>query len=491
MPLIADAFSSAVRPVLRGRFGAVAAAHPLAVAAGQEMLTSGGSAADAVIAAQAVLCVVMPDACGLGGDMLALVHVPGATVQAINGTGRAPMRLGKVSDDGANSITVPGIVDAWCTLSRHYGTVSLARALEPAIRLAHAGSRVSELLSATLAKHRERLGRGGAASWALFGTRAGDRVRQPELAALLERVAADGRAAFYQGAAARHIAHAIGALGGVLDEEDLTAHETVLAAPVETPWDELTLWTQPPMAQGILLNLSVQALGRLGLLTAALADHVAIELTNAAFAYRDEVGAGAALLAQELTIDRERASNRGGPRAYLHTAGVACADAQGMVISSLVSVFDDFGSCVFVPELGITMNNRAGGFTAGANAAAPGKRPVHTLAPAMLGTPQGVLALATPGADGQVQTLLQVLMGLHGGMDLANAIARPRWRSENGALLIEQRHAGIDGLCARGHRVTPCADGDVRFGAVVSAGFIDAEPIAAADWRRETSAGVV
>jgi gamma-glutamyltranspeptidase/glutathione hydrolase len=76
-------------------------------------------------------------------------------------------------------------------------------------------------------------------------------------------------------------------------------------------------------------------------------------------------------------------------------------------------------------------------------------------------------------------------------MDLATAITRPRWRSENGALLIEQRHAGIEPLRALGHRITPCADGDVRFGAVVSAGYLDAEPIAAADWRRETAAGVV
>jgi gamma-glutamyltranspeptidase/glutathione hydrolase len=492
MSLIGESSSSAVRPVLRGRFGAVSAAHPLAVAAGQEMLTGGGSAADAAIAAQAVLCVLMPNACGLGGDMLALVHAPGSALQAINGTGCAPLRLGQVADDGANSITVPGIVDAWCVLSRQYGNVPLARALEPAVRLARAGTRVSDSLAVTLAKHRERLSRGCAARWVLFDARPGALIPQPELGALLERVGAEGRAAFYQGHAARHVAEAIRVLGGTLGEEDLAAHETVLAAPVGTLWNELTLSTQPPMAQGILLNMSVQALGRLGPLAAPLADHAAVELTNAAFAYRDSVGAGAALLAHELQIDLERASNRGGPRAYLHTAGVACADARGMVISSLVSVFDDFGSCVFVPGLGITLNNRAGGFTAGANAAAAGKRPVHTLAPAMLSTPQGVLALATPGADGQVQTLLQVVMALHGdGLDLATAIARPRWRSEDGALLIEQRHAGIEPLRALGHRITRCADGDVRFGAVVSAGYIDAEPIAAADWRRETAAGVV
>jgi gamma-glutamyltranspeptidase/glutathione hydrolase len=424
--------------------------------------------------------------------MLALVHAPGAALQAINGTGCAPLGLTHAEDDGPHSITVPGIVDAWCTLSRQHGRVPLARALEPAARWARAGLRVSQAFAVTLATHRERLRRGGAANWALFNAPAGALIRQPELAVLLEHVGTQGRAAFYQGASARHIADAIGALGGVLSEQDLAAHATVTAAPIDTPWDDLVIHTQPPMTQGILLNLSVQALSRMGDLEAPFADHAAIEFTNAAFAYRDDVGAGAALLAHELPIDLTRASNRGGPRAYLHTAGVACADAAGMVVSSLVSVFDDFGSCVFVPQLGITLNNRAGGFTAGANAPRPGKRPVHTLAPCMLATPRGMLALATPGADGQVQTLLQVLKGLRiEGLDLATAIARPRWRSEDGGLLIEHSHANAELLLALGHRITRCADGDARFGAVVSAGYLDASPIAAADWRRETSAGVV
>jgi len=490
--LISEESVSSSRPVLRGRFGAVAAAHPLAVAAGQEMLTAGGSAADAAIAAQAALCVIMPNACGLGGDMLALVHAPGSALQAINGTGCAPRALTHALDDGPNSITVPGIVAAWCTLSRQHGRVPLARVLQPAARLARAGLRVSSAFAATLAKHRERLLRGGAASWALFDAPAGALIRQPELAALLAHVGTDGRAAFYQGANARHIADAIGALGGVLGEEDLADHATVTATPIDTAWDDLVIHTQPPMTQGVLLNMAVQGLSRMGDLAPSFADHAAIELTNAAFAYRDDVGEGTALLAHGLPIDLVRASNRGGPRAYLHTAGVACADAEGRVVSSLVSVFDDFGSCVFVPQLGITLNNRAGGFTAGANAPGPGKRPVHTLAPCMLATPRGMLALATPGADGQVQTLLQVLKGLQiEALDLATAIARPRWRSEDGGLLIEQSHPELESLLALGHRITRCADGDARFGAVVSAGYLDAEPIAAADWRRETSAGVV
>jgi gamma-glutamyltranspeptidase/glutathione hydrolase len=455
------------------------------------MLVAGGTAADASIAAQAVLCVVMPDACGLGGDMLALVHVPGQPVLAVNGTGVAPSGLETVSDDGANSITVPGIVDAWCELSKRAGRLPLVQALQPAIRLARSGMRVSQTLGSALATHRGRLQRGNAHDWALFDKTTGARVEQPQLASLLKQIGADGPDAFYEGPAAKAIARAVQALGGALSEADLTSHETILARPIETTWGDVRLATQPPMTQGILLSMAMNALSRLGDFPAALNDHVAIEVTEAAFQFRSDVAQGEALLAHELPVDFTKSANRGGPRAYLHTAGVAASDSQGRVVSSLVSVFDDFGSCVFVPELGITLNNRAGGFTTGANSATPGKRPVHTLAPALLTTPQGVIGLATPGADGQVQTLLQVIVAiLRDGADLASAIARPRWRSENGRLLIEQSHPRRESLQALGHRIEPIRDGEVRFGAVVSAGYVDDEPIATADWRRDTSAGV-
>jgi gamma-glutamyltranspeptidase/glutathione hydrolase len=491
MALIAESFSSSVRPVLRGQLGAVSAAHPLAVAAGQEMLVGAGTAADATIAAQAVLCVVMPDACGLGGDMLALVHAPGKPTVALNGTGVTPLAFERFSNDGPHSITVPGIVDAWCELSGREGQLPLARVLEPAIRLARNGLRVSPTLARALTTQRARLERGGARTWALFDQPAGALCKLPRLADLLERIGRDGRSSFYEGDDSHAIVRAVRSLGGVLSEPDLAAHATVVARPVETQWGGLRVAAQPPMAQGVLLNMAVRALDGLGDFPADLNEHVPIELTEAAFAFRSQVARGEALLDEPLSVDFKKAGHRGGPRAYLHTAGVAASDAEGRVVSSLVSVFDDFGSAVYVPELGITLNNRAGGFTDCDNAPAPGKRPVHTLAPILVTGSQGVFGLATPGADGQVQTLLQVLVGLQrDGLDLAAAIARPRWRSENGQLLIEKGHAGIAKLQSLGHDIVPLADGEVRFGAVVCAGFIGEEPIAAADWRRETWAGI-
>src|SRR6185503_3803097 len=158
------------------------------------------------------------------------------------------------ANDGPHSVTVPGIVDAWCELSKREGRVPLARALEPAIRLAKNGVRLSPTLARALLTQRARLERGGAQPWTLFDQPAGASCKQPRLAGLLERVARDGRASFYEGVDARAIARAIRGLGGLMSEADLAAHATVVSRPVETQWGELSVAAQPPMAQGVLLN---------------------------------------------------------------------------------------------------------------------------------------------------------------------------------------------------------------------------------------------
>ncbi|MEW5421469.1 gamma-glutamyltransferase [Amorphus sp. 3PC139-8] len=491
MPEIRDPFSSEARPVLEGRRGAVSAAHPLAVAAGQEMLVAGGNAVDAAIAAQAVLCVVAPEACGLGGDMLALVRGPDARITAINGTGLAPAGYQGERPEGANAITVPGIVCAWCEASERFGSLSLGHCLQPAIEIARAGFRIPNRLETARNEQHTRLLEGGAGDWALMGLGRGGRFVQPALADLLSAIGDTGRVAFYQGEIADAIASAVGALGGRLAAEDLAAHETVLAEPNVTRFAGVDVATQPPMTQGILLNMALNGLEQAGALADDQADHAGVELTEAAFSYRARVGEGKALLDQKLRINLERAQRRGGPRAYLHTAGVATSDADGMVVSSLISVFDDFGSCVFVPKGGFVLNDRAAGFGAAPNDPAPSKRPVHTLAPSMVTAKDSVLALATPGADGQVQTLLQVISKIYrDGRDVASAIAAPRWRSENRDLLIERSHPEIAALRRRGHSLKVLDDGDSTFGGLVVAGINDGAPLAGADWRRETWCGV-
>lgn len=488
---IADPFSSQQRPVLFGTRGAVAAAHPLAVTAATEMLTAGGSAIDAAIAAQAVLCVLSPDNCGLGGDQLCLVRSGVGEIVAVNGTGAAPAAMNQADADGGNSVTVPGIVDAWVEMGRRWRRLPLGRVLTPAIRLAKDGILVGEDLAQTFRRYEARLVRGGAQDWVLRSAPAGTRQPQPELARLLEAIGESGRDAFYSGAMAAAICRAIERNAGVMTVSDLAGHETIIAPPMTTDWRGMRLHVQPPVSQGILLSMVLAAEEKLSSLSPELRDHIGIELTASSFAFRDRAGEGTALLSEPLAADIEKASGRTGPRAYLHTAGVAVADSDGLVVSSLISVFDSFGSAVFVPEGGFTLNNRAAGFTVSPNDCAVGKRPIHTLAPVMLEIDGGCLALATPGADGQVQTLTQVLTNMFvGDDDLATAIARPRWRSQDGKLLVERGHRHGAELAAKGHDVELLKDGDLRFGAVVAAGLHDSQPISCADWRRETWAGV-
>ncbi|WP_238365712.1 gamma-glutamyltransferase [Mesobacterium pallidum] len=487
-----DPFSSYVRPVVEGRRGTISAEHPLAASAGLRAYDLGGSAVDAAIAAQAVLAVVAPEACGLGGDVLALVHAPDGTVTAINGTGALPQGHDGSDMTGARAITVPGLVSGWDRLHARFGALPLADVLAPAIRLAEDGFRVSPGLAQALAAQRARLSAGGAEDWPCFDQHVGVEVRLPKLAALLRAIASDGPAAFYAGEMAEATARAVTRCGGCLSASDLGAHRVTETAPNRTDWAGLALHTQPPMTQGILLNMALAALDRAQPAPGLAADHAGVELTEAVFAFRARAGEGMALMEEPLDFAPTRAANRGGPRAYLHTAGVAAADADGIVISSLVSVFDDFGAAVHVPEGSFMLNNRGAGFGEAPNDAAPGKHPVHTLAPALLTGPDGaVWAAATPGADGQIQTLLQVLSKAQGGTDLAQAVAAPRWRSENGELLIEEGHPSATTLAALGHRIRTLPAGDLRFGGVVMAGVQGGRPLALADWRRQTTAGAV
>ncbi|MEZ5812851.1 MAG: gamma-glutamyltransferase [Rhizobiaceae bacterium] len=485
-----DPYSSASRPAIAGERGAVAAAHPLAVSAGQEMLLGGGNAVDALIAAQAVLAVLAPDACGLGGDAFVLVKDKDGVI-AVNGAGAAPAGADAMSTDGAGSVTVPGLVDSWALLAPK-GALGLERCLQPSIRLARDGVRVNGGLIAARNAQAHRLKAGGAGNWRLMACSEGSRFVQPELAATLASIGAVGRAGFYEGRIGEAIVAAISAGGGAMDLPDLARPAARTAAPISCAFAGTTVHVQPPASQGVLLAMVLHAWEKGGFgRFEGIYDHIGVELTKASFASRDDVALGAELLERNLEIDLDRAGSSTGPRAYLHTAGVAAADAGGMVASSLVSVFDDFGSGVFVPEGGFVLNNRGGGFTAAGNAFAPGKTPIHTLAPILVETGQGSVALSTPGADGQVQSLAQVLISwLAAGRDLAEAVSAPRWRGEDGRLLIEEGHPSRPVLAERGHDLVDLRSGDIRFGALTIAGTHDATPFALADWRRTNWAGV-
>lgn len=408
---------------------------------------------------------------------------------AINGAGTSPAdkRFRKAVDD----VTVPGLVAGWHSLHSRFGTLPLTEILAPAVKLAYEGVVPGADVARAVDEQRERLKRGGAGEWAeTLASGSGDRTRQVELSDLLADIAHRGPAAFYEGPMAEAIAAAVGKAGGCLTAADLATHETAVGDPLRSELFGLSLMIQPPPTQGVLLALVANHLTAQDRLDGAVLQHAAIELTAAAFEFRARVLEGEGLLDQSLPLDLTRASRRPGPRPYLHTAGVAAADASGMVVSSLVSLIDSFGSCILVPEGGFILNNRALDFTVAPNDAGPGKYPVHTLSPAMVVKGDDVIGLATPGADGQVQTLLQIIVQIAKGADRAQAIDAPRWRSEDGKLLLETSRPDRLALATMGHDTVELAGGDPRFGAVVSTAIIDGNPAACSDWRGEVWSGV-
>jgi gamma-glutamyltranspeptidase/glutathione hydrolase len=319
----------------------------------------------------------------------------GSEVLAVNGAGAAPRGLITASDDGANSVTVPGLAGAWEALHTRWGRLPLPQIFAPAIRLAEA-------------------------DWALLGPGAGERFVQPELAKLLRLLGEEGPGAFYTGPTAAAIVDGIARHGGTLDREDMRAHHTEVIPPLKVRFGGAEVIIQPPPTQGGLLAMALRALDGWAVEDEGAADHLGVELTEAAFLHRDDAGQGEALMSMDLDADPARAAHRGGPRDYLHTAGVA-----------------------------------------------------------------------TPGADGQVQTLLQIIHRIvKGDADLASAIAVPRWRSENGSLLIEEGRPSAQYLERLGHAILRLPAGEMRFGAIACAGVIDGAPITLADWRRENGAGV-
>lgn len=486
------------KPVI-GEYGSVSAANPLAVSAALEIFSSGGNAADAAIAAQAVLCVVAPEACGLGGDGLSLIAKSSGEVLAVNGTGQ----WGSKSDvdaqcsDGGNSVTIPGITTQWSELSARFGKLSLSQSLLPAIKIAKDGHRLTALTARAVESQRNRLIVGGASDWCMFSFGAGDLVKQPHLAESLMSISEKGKNWIRSEGVAKAVISAVRRSGGNLIFDDFESHEIEIGEPPKVNFGDGWLVAQPPMSQGILLLMVANFIDKNIIkvkenITDIELDHLLIELTEGAFQYRDQVCKGEELLSSQLKPNRLKASRIGGPRAYLHTAGVATSDSKGLVVSSLVSVFDDFGSCVFVPEIGATLNNRAGSFTAGDNRPRVSFRPVHTLAPAIWSGSSGTIGFATPGADGQIQTLIQVLSKwLISGYSISEAISMPRWRSEFGSLLIEESHQMLVELESRGHQVETQSDGAGIFGAVVAAGIMGKEstPTAWSDWRRQVGTG--
>lgn len=434
---------------VRGLHVAVATADHLATDAAMQVFASGGNAVDAAIAANAALTVTAPHLCGLGGDLFALVHT-GRSVVALNASGRAGSGADAAAlrRDGHDhvplrhhpaAVTVPGCVDGWLTLHDRFGSLPLAVVLAPARRLADDGFPASPLLVGALATLDDRA-RPRFAELLDQVTTTGAPVRRPGVGRTLASIVDGGREAFYGG---EFGAGVVEVTNGVIAAGDLDRVQADWVEPLVVPSFGHEIHTMPPASQGYLLVAAAAIVDRIGVPDRPDDPEWLRLLVEAAIAVGHDRparlfdGADGAALVRDLVgrADDVRAGRRPSapvPTASGDTTYLCTADAHGMAVSLIQSNASGFGSWLVEPNTGINLHDRGLGFSLvpGHPAElAPGRRPPHTLAPAMA-TRNGnhVATLGTMGGDAQPQILLQVLTRLlHHGHGPARAIDAPRW----------------------------------------------------------------
>jgi gamma-glutamyltranspeptidase/glutathione hydrolase len=504
------------------RRGMVATSQPLAAMAGLRTLLDGGNAADAAVATAAALAVVEPMSTGIGGDAFALFYDANAgqdvgrvgtyrdqRITALNGSGRAPAGLrlddlrraglDEIALDSPHSVTVPGTVAAWADLLARHGTMPLDAVLQPAIEYARDGYPVSELIAASWQRGEAKLGRLPSGLELLPGGRAprmGEIVRLPELARTLQAVADGGAAAFYLGETGRRIAAFVQAQGGRLDASDLASHRSTWDEPISVEYRGLRIWECPPNGQGLAALLALGMLAQDDLAAAPPAErwHLLIEAMRLAWADARRWVADPAFVTLPLAellsapylagrrsqIDPQQTnlSPTSGlpltgrwpvqPAPRSDTVYLSVVDGRGNACSFINSLYHGFGSGLVAPGTGVALQNRGALFSLDPdhpNRLEPGKRPYHTIIPAL--ATQGDDLWACFGVMGgfmQPQGHLQVLVNL---LDLAlspqEALDAPRFcllEGEPGGRVAVEAGAGdalILALRAKGHDVAVTA----------------------------------
>ena len=456
----------------------VSCAHPLASAAGVEVLRKGGHAVDAAIAVNAVLQVTQPQMCGLGGDLFALIYdARSGRVAALNGSGRSPFAadpqlflrsgLSTVPLDGVIAANVPGCLDAWLLMHQRHGRFTWPSLLEPAIEYARHGFPVSRLLHEYLANALPRLQRFPSSLKILCPAgelpAPGSLLRQPDLGRTLRLVAEGGRQAFYEGPLAEAVSAYCRERGAWLTPRDFREHHSFWTDPIQTDYRGLRVLEHPPNSQGFALLeqlnlLELQEGGAPDMLSPEGVD-LLVRIKKAAFRDRDlhNTDPDCMRVAVSELISKEHARRllplvstvEGHPGCPAETKGdttyFCVVDAEGNAVSLIQSIFHAFGCGEVAGDTGFFLQNRMAAFSLDpdhANHLEPHKRTAHTLNPAMVfrdGRP--LLVLGTMGGDGQTQTLLQLLTAiLDHGCTPQQAVELPRWRSDpDGRLSIERR----------------------------------------------------
>lgn len=441
------------RSVVVARHAMVATSHPLAAQAGLDVLQAGGNAADAAITTCAMLGVVEPMSCGIGGDLFAIYwdHET-QKLYGLNASGRSPHAISRqeildrglreIPDEGPLSWSVPGCVSGWEALRNRFGTWNLSQLLSPAITTARQGFPVSEIVAAGWQGSVAALQRwpDSAATYLIDGRapRFGEVFQNRRLAASLQQIAEGGAAAFYHGPIAKKIAAFSRSHDGYLSEQDFSDHSAEWVDPVSASYRGYEVWELPPNGQGIAALQMLNILKGFDIASMGPGSpqylHLLIEAKRLAFAdraryYADPARADVpvnALLSeayaarQRARIRRDRAAPSappGDPRLrHADTVYLTVVDNQRNCCSMIQSIYYSFGSQVVPGDVGFAMQNRGALFALEdehPNRLEPHKRPFHTIIPAMV-TRRGQpwLVFGVMGGDMQPQGHVQVLINL-------------------------------------------------------------------------------
>ncbi len=456
------------RSAILAKHGMAATSHPLASAAAIRVLQDGGNAMDAAIAANAVLGVVEPMSCGIGGDLFAIVwDSKTKKLYGLNASGRSPKAatidvyrakgLKEIPGGGPLSWSVPGCVDGWETLRARFGTMPLSDLLAPAILQAEQGFPVTEIIAGDWRAAERGLSRvPTSAACYLPGGHApaeGDVFHNPGLARTLRQVASGGRDAFYRGPIAEEIVAYSGKVGGLFSMEDFATHTGTWVEPVSTNYRGFDVWELPPNGQGIavlqMLNLlepyDLKAMG------AQSADSIHLMVEAKKLAYEDRAKyyadpekarvpvasliskAYAKTRSSAMNPDRSNDAPTPGDPPEADTIYMTVVDKDRNCVSLIQSNFNGFGSGHVPGSLGFALQNRGSLFALDPNhrnRLEPGKRPFHTIIPGFVtkdGRPW--LSFGVMGGDMQPQGHVQVLTDMIDyGMDVQSAGDAPRWR---------------------------------------------------------------
>jgi len=482
------------RSAAYGANGMAATSAPPATLAAVDILRAGGNAADAAVTASAVLCVVEPAMTGIGGDCFALVGTSDGKVHGLNGSGRSALRadadwlkasgLTEIGPRNIHAVTVPGAIDAWGTLLEAHGTMSLGDCLQPAIRMAEKGVPVTPRVAFDWPEEAPMLAadEGGRIHYLKDGKapQAGDVMHYPALARTLRLIAAEGRDIFYNGEIAEDIVAHLGKRGSLLTLADFARTKSTWVNPISTVFAGHEIIEIPPNGQGLTALIALNVLSHFGIERHDPESpdrlHLEIEAMKLAWILRNrhicdpdfaEIPIAEILSSRTATrlaglIDMKRALDVAVALPPSDTVYLTVVDQNRLAVSFINSIYYCFGSGIVTPRTGIALQNRGTDFvtTPGhPNCIGPGKRPLHTIIPAMV-RKDGNIDMTYGVMGGDYQPMGHVTVALNRyvyGLDPQEAIDRPRYVPSAGEVLVEDgvADAARAGLAGRGHRIAP------------------------------------